>query len=88
MKCFYHKVDLDGQCAGAIIYKRYPECEMIGINYNDKFPWDTIKKNEKVFMVDFSLNRLSANWSFETVCLFNYYNTSIYDGILEADGFL
>ena len=55
MKCFYHSADLDGHCSGAIIKKRYPECEMIGINYGDDFPWDTIGKDETIFMVDFSL---------------------------------
>jgi len=35
----------------------YPDCEMIGINYGDKFPWESIPigSGEKVFMVDFSL---------------------------------
>jgi len=28
---------------------------MIGINYGDKFPWEDIKKDEAVYMVDFSL---------------------------------
>jgi hypothetical protein len=55
MKCFYHSADLDGICSGAIIYDQHPECEMIGINYGDDFPWNTIMKGEKVFMVDFSL---------------------------------
>ena len=55
MKCFYHSADLDGHCSGAIIKNRYPECEMIGINYGDPFSWDTIQENETVFMVDFSL---------------------------------
>lgn len=55
MKCFYHSADLDGQCSGAIVKMKYPECEMIGINYGDKFPWETIGQGEKVFMVDFGL---------------------------------
>ncbi len=56
MKCFYHSADFDGECSGAIVRKRYPECEMIGINYGDTFPWETIDKKETVFMVDFSLS--------------------------------
>lgn len=55
MKCFYHSADLDGQCSGAIVKHFYPECELIGINYGQPFPWDAIEKNEPVFMVDFSL---------------------------------
>ena len=66
MKCFYHSADLDGHCSGAIVKMVYPECEMIGINYGDEFPWADIKQEEVVYMVDFSLqpfvphmNRLS-----------------------------
>lgn len=60
MKCFYHSADLcsDGHCAGAIVKMKYPDCEMIGIDYyRDEFPWDRIayNPNQKIFMVDFSL---------------------------------
>lgn len=55
MKCFYHSADLDGHCSGAIVKYRYPECEMIGINYGQPFPWDSIEPGELVVMVDFSL---------------------------------
>jgi len=55
MKCFYHSADLDGHCSGAIIKQKYPECEMIGINYGDEFPWGDIKEGEVVYMVDFCL---------------------------------
>jgi oligoribonuclease NrnB/cAMP/cGMP phosphodiesterase (DHH superfamily) len=53
MKCFYHKSDLDGHCSGAIIKERYPECEMIGVDYNDKLDLEAIKPGEPVFVVDF-----------------------------------
>lgn len=59
MKCFYHSADLDGHCSGAIIKRQYSECEMIGINYGQEFPWQTIKEGEIVFMVDFSLQPFS-----------------------------
>ena len=55
MKCFYHSADLDGHASGAIIRHAYPQCELIGINYGQDFPFDEIKKGELVFMVDFSL---------------------------------
>lgn len=55
MKCFYHKADMDGRCSGAIVKMKYPDCEMIGINYGDDFDWDSIEKDEVVYMVDFSL---------------------------------
>jgi len=55
MKAFFHSSDLDGHCSGAIIKYRYPECEMIGINYGQEFPWNVIGQNEVVYMVDFAL---------------------------------
>lgn len=66
MKCFYHKTDLDGHCSGAIVKRKYPECEMIGVDYVDqgtlhKPDWG-IKENETVFVVDFSFNRDEMIW--------------------------
>lgn len=55
MLCFYHSSDLDGHCSGAIVKCVYPECEMIGINYGQEFPWHRISQNDVVFMVDFTL---------------------------------
>jgi len=59
MKCFYHKADYDGQCSAAIVKYRYPECELIGIDYKDKFPFDRVAEGETVFMVDFSLSPIT-----------------------------
>lgn len=67
MKCFYHN-DMDGKCAGAIVYKFYKvdkdftedtdeACEFIPMNYNQEFPFKTIAKNETVIIVDFSLQK-------------------------------
>jgi len=55
MKCFYHSADLDGHCSGAIIKKFNPKVELIGYNYGQEFPWDSIQPGEQVFMVDVSL---------------------------------
>lgn len=55
MKCFYHSSDLDGHCSGAIVKKRFPACEMIGINYGQTIDVDSIKPGEDVYMVDFCL---------------------------------
>jgi oligoribonuclease NrnB/cAMP/cGMP phosphodiesterase (DHH superfamily) len=55
MKCFYHR-DNDGKCAGAIVKMKYgPQMECIGIDYQDKFPFETIEKNEIVYIVDYSI---------------------------------
>lgn len=63
MKCFYHS-DMDGKCAGAIVRKAMMNQEddgtgfsYHGINYNDDFPFEIIKPNEEVIIVDFSLQK-------------------------------
>lgn len=59
MKCFYHSADLDGHCSGAIVLSKYPNCEMIGINYGHDFLWEKIQPQEQVIMVDFCLQPFS-----------------------------
>ena len=61
MKCFYHN-DMDGKCAAAIVHHRrkrdgHDIGEYIEMNYDKDFPFDTIKENEEVFIVDFSLQK-------------------------------
>lgn len=61
MKCFYH-TDMDGKCAGAIVRKYYcvernVPCDFFMIDYKDEFPFDKIKKDELVVIVDFSLQK-------------------------------
>lgn len=55
MKCFYHSADLDGRCSGAIVKRRFPDCEMVGIDYGERFPSETVYFGEPIIMVDFSL---------------------------------
>jgi oligoribonuclease NrnB/cAMP/cGMP phosphodiesterase (DHH superfamily) len=55
MRCFFHSVDLDGQCSAAIVKFAHPECELIGINYGEQFPFDRITKEEIIWLVDFTL---------------------------------
>ena len=61
MKCFYH-TDNDGKCAAfwvhlsAGIYDGYHnETEFIPINYGTDFPFEKIKPNEQVYIVDYSI---------------------------------
>ena len=58
MKVFYH-IDNDGKCAGFWVKKlakgdKYPK-EFIPINYNIPFPFELIRKDEKVYIVDYSI---------------------------------
>lgn len=57
MKCFYHKSDFDGICAGAIVKFFYPDCEMFGVDYSDKLDFTDIPPGERVYVVDFSFKR-------------------------------
>ncbi len=58
---FYHSADFDGKCSAAIIKRKFPNCQMIGIDYGDEFPWDIINEplniamTTNITMVDFSL---------------------------------
>jgi oligoribonuclease NrnB/cAMP/cGMP phosphodiesterase (DHH superfamily) len=61
MKCFYHD-DADGHCAGfwvhlsAGITDKYQSNEFIPINYHIPFPIESIKKDEQVWIVDYSIS--------------------------------
>lgn len=68
MKCFYHSADLDGHCSGAIVKYRHPECEMIGINYGEPFPFALIKPDEEVFIVDFCPSPFTVLESINAMC--------------------
>lgn len=54
MKCYFHKLDLDGKCSAAIVKRKYPDCEMIEVDYPDRPGFDNIQDDETVFVVDFS----------------------------------
>jgi len=60
MKCFYHN-DMDGKCAAAIVQYFYQladsKIDFIKMSYDRTFPFERIDKNEKVFIVDFSLQK-------------------------------
>lgn len=61
MYCIYHKDDLDGICSAAIIDKHTKEyeqdCKFIGLSYSelDSFVLPELEKEEKIWVVDFSL---------------------------------
>ena len=59
--CFYHRADLDGVCSAAIVRRFVPECELVGVDYGEPFPWGMLAakrldgQRRKAYMVDFSL---------------------------------
>ena len=56
--CYYHKVDLDGKCSAAIVRRKYPDCELIGVDYPDKPDFEKIKNADIVIVVDFSFETM------------------------------
>jgi len=52
--CYYHKIDLDGKCSAAIVRRRYPDCELIGVDYPDRPDFERIENGDRVIVVDFS----------------------------------
>jgi oligoribonuclease NrnB/cAMP/cGMP phosphodiesterase (DHH superfamily) len=66
MKCFYHN-DNDGRCSAHLVSKStvenlcIPAVEFIEMNYDKKFPLDTIKPKEIVYIVDFHISPTDMN---------------------------
>ena len=61
MRCFYHN-DADGKCAGfwvahtAVMENIETPTEFIEMSYEKPFPMDTIKPNERIYIVDYSIS--------------------------------
>ncbi len=79
MKAFFHKTDLDGHCSGAIVKKKHPACEMIGVDYNDKIADFNIRYAETIFVVDFSFGEADMLWLQDNTGLhwIDHHKTSI-----------
>lgn len=92
MKCFYHSADLDGHCSGAIVKRNYPECEMLGINYGQDFPFASLAqdKKETVFMVDFCLQPFIDMIKLNSMCTLTWVDHHARGSIDEAqaNGFI
>lgn len=39
-----HHNDLDGRCAGAVVYLKHPEAELYEINYGQPLPFEKMEK--------------------------------------------
>ena len=68
MICFYHGADFDGKCSAAVVARRYPDCELIPIDYGQPFPWEKIHSDETVIMVDFTLQPYSDMVRLKALC--------------------
>ena len=59
IKCYFHSADLDGHCSGAIVKYKFPEAQLIPIDYGTKIDYSKISKDDTIYMVDFSLQPFS-----------------------------
>ena len=72
--CIYHRTDLDGHCAGALVKLFVPDVELAGYDYADKITADQlvtlheIDKETRVFMVDFSLQPFEEMLKLKIAC--------------------
>jgi oligoribonuclease NrnB/cAMP/cGMP phosphodiesterase (DHH superfamily) len=89
LKCFYH-TDEDGKCSAFWVkelakhYDNY-DIEFIPINYGMDFPFDSIRENEQVYIVDYSIfpNEMEklleitkdVTWIDHHISAINRYNT-------------
>lgn len=52
--CLYHKADLDGLCSGALVKLYEKDCQMVGIDYGEKYDFPDPNTVSKIYLVDFS----------------------------------
>lgn len=55
-KCYYHKSDFDGICSGEIVKYRFPDVELVGVDYSDDF-----HPEAGDYVVDISTHNLHAD---------------------------
>jgi oligoribonuclease NrnB/cAMP/cGMP phosphodiesterase (DHH superfamily) len=79
---------MDGHCAGAIVYRYWRSCESDGfgeeyieIDFKDNFPFEKIHPNEKVVVVDFTLQE-PGDWetlflTTENIIWIDHHKTAI-----------
>lgn len=79
--CYYHKIDLDGKCSAAIVRRKYPDCELIGVDYPDRPDFDKINEGDAVFVVDFSFEphdmQALMDYSDGNVCWIDHHKSAI-----------
>jgi oligoribonuclease NrnB/cAMP/cGMP phosphodiesterase (DHH superfamily) len=56
--CVYHRVDMDGKCAAAIVLRNRPDCTLVPMDYSDPFP-EVLNGvyDSTIYIVDFSFPR-------------------------------
>lgn len=89
MICIYHRKDLDGYCSGAIVKRKFPDCQLVGYDYGDDWPLtDEQMKNQDLIMIDVSVpiskmvsiavNTHHLTWIDHHISAINEFNEFLY----------
>lgn len=93
MLCIYHIADHDGKGSAAIVKRKFPETELMGLNHDMEIPYAEIEKHDKVVICDialpvkymFELNkRIDLTWIDHHVSVINEYDELMKSGEYES----
>ncbi len=95
MLCIYHIADHDGKGSGAIVKRKFPETELLGLNHDMEIPYDEIQKHDKIVVCDialpldfmFELNQnKDLTWIDHHASVINEYEAAIKSGAKHIKG--
>lgn len=92
MLCIYHIADHDGKGSAAIVKRKFPETELMGLNHDMEIPYEEIEKHDKIVICDialpvkymFELNKkIDLTWIDHHVSVINEYEELMKSGEYE-----
>ena len=92
MLCIYHIADHDGKGSAAIVKRKFPQIELMGLNHDMEIPYAEIEKHDKVVICDialpvkymFELNKkIDLTWIDHHVSVINEYDELMKTGEYE-----
>lgn len=92
MLCIYHIADHDGKGSAAIVKRKFPETELMGLNHDMEIPYEEIEKHDKLVICDIALpvkymlelnKKADLTWIDHHVSVINEYEELIKSGDYE-----
>lgn len=92
MLCIYHIADHDGKGSAAIVKRKFPETELMGLNHDMEIPYEEIEKHDKLVICDIALpvkymlelnKKTDLTWIDHHVSVINEYEELIKSGEYE-----
>jgi len=89
MLCIYHIADHDGKGSAAIVKRKFPEIELMGLNHDMEIPYAEIEKHDKVVICDIALpvkymfemnEKIDLTWIDHHVSVINEYDELMKSG--------